>query len=714
MSPTIARPTNRPRNLGPRPTAGHAGPTLLDRGLLPVEELAGLGEREGWRPRPIYQAHRWFARRFGSAFRSLLVAAQLPPDADFWRAYYAGVDYTGKVVLDPFVGGGTSVVEALRLGADVIGVDVDAVACAITNFESRAGRTPDLQPVLDRLTRDVGRRMARYYRTRTADGRSREVLHFFYVQVVGCGGCGKEVEAHPHFQLAYEAEGTRQWAFCPACHDVQELPRSAKAIRCAHCRIRSAIAEGPAAGGKLVCPHCREEESLIDAARRTGRPPEWRLFALETWEPGDNGRPVPMARRHFHRATAEDRRLLAAAGRALARRRGADGGIRHVPDRPIPTRGRADNRLIDYGYTAYRELFNPRQLLHLSLLGEAISRLEGPAREAMALAFSDHLTTNCMMTNYAFGWRRLAPLFSIRAFRHVARPVEINPWADGSGRGTFPNTVRQVQRAAAFARHPTEALLDGGFAPSAPGGIGPDGGATARILHADSRKLAGVADGTVDLVLTDPPYFDNIAYSELSDFFLPWLQLFGLAPATGRADAALRRNLAAGARRGAPIGRFRDALGDCFRQVARVLKPSGRLVFTYQHRTPEAWEALAHALAGAGFRVIQVFPMLGNSHAGPHVHGGTCAWDAVFVAVKGHPAVIGALRLADAEAVAAVGHSEAWSVRLSRLDSFTPADRVNLVRAALVAAALGAFPAGRPAGRRRDLHEYLERAAVPL
>jgi hypothetical protein len=52
------------------------------------------------------------------------------------------------------------------------------------------------------------------------------------------------------------------------------------------------------------------------------------------------------------------------------------------------------------------------------------------------IAFSDHLTTSCMMTNYAFGWRRLAPLFSIRAFRHVPRPIELNPRLDGTGRGT--------------------------------------------------------------------------------------------------------------------------------------------------------------------------------------------------------------------------------------------------------------------------------------
>ncbi len=80
--------------------------SLLDAGLLPVEDLAVLASREGRRPRPIYGAHRWFARRFGSAFRTLLTAAALPEGADFWTTYYEGTDYWhGKIVLDPFVGG---------------------------------------------------------------------------------------------------------------------------------------------------------------------------------------------------------------------------------------------------------------------------------------------------------------------------------------------------------------------------------------------------------------------------------------------------------------------------------------------------------------------------------------------------------------------------------------------------------------------------------
>src|ERR1019366_754003 len=90
--------------------------TLLEHGILPYARLVAFAEREGRRPRPIYQAHKWFARRLGSAFRTLLVGAVSKPTIDFWRAYYEEADLRGVTVLDPFVGGGTSVFEAQRLG----------------------------------------------------------------------------------------------------------------------------------------------------------------------------------------------------------------------------------------------------------------------------------------------------------------------------------------------------------------------------------------------------------------------------------------------------------------------------------------------------------------------------------------------------------------------------------------------------------------------
>src|SRR4051812_39568205 len=168
MPPTKRSPQQKSRILPNAPRG-----SLLDGAGLPVAQLAVLADRAGRRPVPIYHAHRWFARRFNSAFRAILVAARLPHDGDFWTAFYNGVDYSGLTDLDPFVGGGTSVVEAARLGASTIGVDIDPVACAITRFELAAADAPDLEDGLARLQASAGGRLARYYQTRSGAGESR-------------------------------------------------------------------------------------------------------------------------------------------------------------------------------------------------------------------------------------------------------------------------------------------------------------------------------------------------------------------------------------------------------------------------------------------------------------------------------------------------------------------------------------------------------------
>jgi hypothetical protein len=153
----------------------------------------------------------------------------------------------------------------------------------------------------------------------------------------------------------------------------------------------------------------------------------------------------------------------------------------------------------------------------------------------------------------------------------------------------------------------------------------------ARIEHRDARRLDFVGDAMVDMVLTDPPYFDNIAYSGLSDFYRPWAQQFGLAAPDGPGADGLRDDLAARGRDDESADIYRDGLGACFREVARVLKPRGRLVFTFQHRTAPARGAPAWALASAGLRPVRLVPLLGDGRAGPHAHEGSSTWDAVFV-----------------------------------------------------------------------------------
>src|SRR5262249_6959637 len=163
-------------------------------------------------------------------------------------------------------------------------------------------------------------------------------------------------------------------------------------------RKTTVIEQGTTERGVLCCPGCSTEEPLIEVAGRTRRPPTWRLFALESIPAGPRRRRTPMADRIFHKATEQDVATYRSASLALGRRKQENGEWVGVPNRTVPREGRADDRLVQYGYSRYRELFNDRQLLHLSLLAEAVKGVRGRARKALSLAFSDHLTTNCMMT----------------------------------------------------------------------------------------------------------------------------------------------------------------------------------------------------------------------------------------------------------------------------------------------------------------------------
>jgi putative DNA methylase len=159
---------------------------------------------------------------------------------------------------------------------------------------------------------------------------------------VRCWACGEEVEAHPHYQLAYESEGDRQWTFCPDCHEVHTLGRSETYLECRSCETASDIQGGSVSYGKFICPYCSEGERLIDLALRDGGPPRWHLFALETLESSPDGKIVPLSERRFRPATERDRSLYEAAERALHARRLPDSTTPWVPESCIPKEGRAD------------------------------------------------------------------------------------------------------------------------------------------------------------------------------------------------------------------------------------------------------------------------------------------------------------------------------------------------------------------------------------
>ena len=658
-------------------------PCLLEVGQLPILELANFAVREGRRPPAIYTAHKWFARRLSAVFRALLVGARSAPDSNFWDLYYGEADLRDVVLLDPFVGGGTSVVEALRLGATTHGVDVDPVACAVSAFEVEASKMPDLSDTLDELKRTIGDKVQQFHMTKNPDGVERVVLHHFWVQVVDCEGCGHSFDAHPDFVLG--EEGKHRWVICSRCGEIHRRRIGHEQFRCSTCGARTRVAEGNVTHGTAHCPHCQEHSPLIEIGRASRSPPAWRLFALEVLDGPEGRRPIPIAKRCFVKTGEDDIALYEAAAHKLKMCLLGQTGF--LPLNDSINQDRTDSRLLDYGYKHWADLFNARQLLHLSLLAEAITEYDGVVRNALSIAFSSHLTTNCMLAGYTAKWRRLMPVFSIRAFRHIQRPVEINPWCDRTGRGTFPNAVRKLMRASHCARNPKEPTTGGGFRPvAAREPLEPP-----NIVCGTARDLVFLSNGTVDLVLTDPPYLDNIPYSELSEFFLPWLELLKVVDDAEVRNRISMESLVGNRNDATSVEEYADGLGRAFAEIGRVLKTDGLLVFSFRHTSAQAWSALAKGLAESGLRIASVIPVPGEAGVGLHNHAGTGLWDAVFVMRKSEPiSPRDGFELSVAEIEDVKRRIADWAEVLQEAPiPFAAADKLALFRATVVATTLG-------------------------
>jgi len=123
-------------------------------------------------------------------------------------------------------------------------------------------------------------------------------------------------------------------------------------------------------------------------------------------------------------------------------------------------------------------------------------------------------------------------------------------------------------------------------------------------LSCGSSASTNLPDASVDLVVTDPPFFDNVHYSELADFFFAWQQL-GPSPfvdkrMTTRHAEEVQDTSAA---------QFAAKLRAVFAECCRVLRKDGLLVFTYHHSRMDGWTSLADAVVGAGFSLVNCHPV---------------------------------------------------------------------------------------------------------
>jgi putative DNA methylase len=269
-------------------------PMLIETDAFPFEFLSRLAERESWRKeihRPIYHVHKWWAKRLGSVFRGILLGSILPETADLAAEFYRNHDHAGLTVLDPFMGSGTTIGEAHKLGMTALGRDINPVAVEAVCTALGPMNRRKLQEAFKNLAATVGRKIRAVYASTDSQGRACDVLYYFWVMQACCPECCKPVDLFPSYIVARNAYPDRKpevQIVCPKCGDIFPGVSGAGDVSCRNCRHVFDPASGPAAGARAKCPHCAAAFSILGAVEKRKTRPDFRLYGKLVLTRGGN------------------------------------------------------------------------------------------------------------------------------------------------------------------------------------------------------------------------------------------------------------------------------------------------------------------------------------------------------------------------------------------------------------------------------------------
>lgn len=607
---------------------------------FPSRELGVLAELESWRKevnRPTYHMHKWWATRLGSVFRAILIGALSDKDHNIWDEFYRSTSFPGKVVYDPFMGSGTTIGEALKLGCHVIGADINPVSVFQVRKALEPVRIDELQQAFATVEAKVKHRIQAMYQSLDPEtGCPADILYCFWVMTVLCPQCTASVDLFDTSIFAKNACPQKvpvARSVCFSCGCVNTTRYDATHLHCSGCSRAYNPQAGVVNRDVAVCSRCKAHFKIINAIEKVETIPAYHLYALFIL--------TSQGEKKYIQATDTDRQKIARAQEQLQRQ------PMLLPATGIEP-GHNTKQVLRYHYTEWRQFFNARQQYCLSLLLQAI--LEEPdesCRELLLLLFSGTLEFNTMFCSYkGEGTGAVRHLFNHHILKPERMALENAVWGTPKSSGCFSTLFEsRLLPALRYRQRPFELKVvqrDGkkigekvfGLSSSPVGSLLNnvhefDRNNRIFLCCADSAHV-DVPDASVDAVVTDPPYFDFVHYSELADFFYTWLRL-GLRNTYPEFQRETTRNAREVQQRDANL--FSTALSNVFTECRRVLKPQGVLVLSFHHSRNDGWAAVGAAILNAGLRVVASHPIKAEmAGASPKSQtGAPITYDAILV-----------------------------------------------------------------------------------
>ena len=382
-------------------------------------------------------------------------------------------------------------------------------------------------------------------------------------------------------------------------------PKGAKRVRfeVVESRTEKGLGFDPAGfskAGNATCPFCGTvaDNAYVKAegcAKRMGQ----QMMAIVCTRPGRQGKLYLAA--DDYPEFVPDAEAIRKRIEALCQRTGLT-----VPTEPIINDAKNALFCILYGLKTWGDLFTPRQMLcllsfaaasHLAMAQFERERIDREKALAVGTYFGVLLNRVADYNSTICAWHvtgeKLGHTFGRQALPMVWDFAELAPFGDASG---------SPEGALDWITGVAEAQANSGL--------------PATLVRGSATALPW-ADAFFDAVITDPPYYDNVPYADISDFFYVWLKrtVGHLYPEHFATELTPKKNeaVADATRHGGSQEKARrfyeEMMAQSFREAYRVLKPGGPLVVVYAHKTTLGWSTLVDALRASGFTVTEAWPL---------------------------------------------------------------------------------------------------------
>ncbi len=615
---------------------------------FPLDEIQSIAKVESQRRqfyRPIYSIHKSWARRPGSTFRAIgladLYSGPLFNSNEIGKgAFYQNHVFNDKIVLDPFCGGGTTIVEFNRLGLKTIGIDVNPIAWFTTKKEIDHFDEELFEKEVEQLLQKIGNRIKSYYKTECpkCNSSKADIMYTFWVRRIICPSCHSEEDLFKYYIIGKkQRKHPATMLICPRCdHLFYSTTNLDMKVKCEKCNYQFIPKLGNCKFKHFTCTKCSKKFRLVELLNGSQNSLSERQIAIEYFC-------SICGIRDYKPIVDKDIQTFNAVEAEFQRKK----GNLIYPCENLPRYGKNINNLRNYGFKKFSDIFNSRQLLSLSLLFEEITKVPNQnIKEFLLAAFSSSLEFHTVLCPYNYTMKQIVNLFNYQSFLVPTMFVENNVWGTKKGNGSFITYLERIKKAKKFCQYPFEIAIKDGKIKKIPipedkilantvtnfqSLLKSNSNETLLITDTSENLLKlGIIDESIDMVVTDPPYFDFISYSELANFFYVWLKI-ALKEKYPQFDSDLietSREIGSLKKRKSFIIRMTNVFEECY----RVLKPQSLLVFTFHHSNASAWAMIIQALVNSKFTIRASFPIYSEFKARP---AGGPNLDIIIVCRKG-------------------------------------------------------------------------------